>query len=134
VRDVCASHGGVEVDTQGDAFFFAFPTAPHALKASQEITEDSELGRCVSASVFIRGRLSSPRRATSVQTCIGRLVGATLARYQRLGSPLGRMTVYSRRFAAIERDTGPERYAVLCAKGAALSPDDVVELVVRALD
>ena len=24
-------HGGVEVDTQGDAFFFAFPTAPGAL-------------------------------------------------------------------------------------------------------
>ena len=28
-------HGGVEVDTQGDAFFVAFPTAPGALEASR---------------------------------------------------------------------------------------------------
>src|SRR6266550_2105189 len=30
IREACASQGGVEVDTQGDAFFFAFPTAPGA--------------------------------------------------------------------------------------------------------
>jgi predicted ATPase/class 3 adenylate cyclase len=29
-------HGGVEVDTQGDAFFYAFPTAPGALAAAGE--------------------------------------------------------------------------------------------------
>ena len=28
IREACAAEGGVEVDTQGDAFFFAFPTAP----------------------------------------------------------------------------------------------------------
>jgi class 3 adenylate cyclase len=28
VREACSGNGGVEVDTQGDAFFFAFPTAP----------------------------------------------------------------------------------------------------------
>jgi predicted ATPase len=28
IREACAVEGGVEVDTQGDAFFFAFPTAP----------------------------------------------------------------------------------------------------------
>ena len=39
IRDVCAGHGGVEVDTQGDAFFFAFPTAPGALAAASELTE-----------------------------------------------------------------------------------------------
>ena len=33
IREACARHGGVEVDTQGDAFFFAFPTAPGALAA-----------------------------------------------------------------------------------------------------
>jgi class 3 adenylate cyclase len=33
IREACAAHGGVEVDTQGDAFFFAFPTAPGALAA-----------------------------------------------------------------------------------------------------
>jgi predicted ATPase/class 3 adenylate cyclase len=39
IRDACADHGGVEVDTQGDAFFFAFPTAPGALAAAAAFTE-----------------------------------------------------------------------------------------------
>jgi predicted ATPase/class 3 adenylate cyclase len=39
VRAACARHGGVEVDTQGDAFFVAFPTAPGALAAAAELTE-----------------------------------------------------------------------------------------------
>ena len=36
VREAVAAHGGVEVDTQGDAFFIAFPTAPGALAAAAE--------------------------------------------------------------------------------------------------
>ena len=36
LRDAFTAHGGVEVDTQGDAFFVAFPTAPGALAASLE--------------------------------------------------------------------------------------------------
>ena len=39
IRDACAAEGGVEVDTQGDAFFFAFPTAPGALGAASAFTE-----------------------------------------------------------------------------------------------
>jgi predicted ATPase/class 3 adenylate cyclase len=39
VREACLAQGGVEVDTQGDAFFFAFPTAPGALSAASELTE-----------------------------------------------------------------------------------------------
>jgi predicted ATPase len=39
IREACAAHGGVEVDTQGDAFFFAFPTAPGALAAAAALTE-----------------------------------------------------------------------------------------------
>jgi predicted ATPase/class 3 adenylate cyclase len=39
VRDAFAAHGGVEVDTQGDAFFYAFPTAPGALDAAADATE-----------------------------------------------------------------------------------------------
>jgi predicted ATPase/class 3 adenylate cyclase len=39
VRDACAEQGGVEVDTQGDAFFIAFPTAPGALEAAAQVTE-----------------------------------------------------------------------------------------------
>jgi len=31
ILEACAAHDGVEVDTQGDAFFFAFPTAPGRL-------------------------------------------------------------------------------------------------------
>src|SRR5436190_1993384 len=36
VREAFGRHGGVEVDTQGDAFFVAFPTAPGALAAAAD--------------------------------------------------------------------------------------------------
>jgi class 3 adenylate cyclase len=36
LRDAFGAHGGVEVDTHGDAFFVAFPTAPGALEAAGE--------------------------------------------------------------------------------------------------
>jgi predicted ATPase/class 3 adenylate cyclase len=39
IREACSGQGGVEVDTQGDAFFFAFPTAPGALAAAAYFTE-----------------------------------------------------------------------------------------------
>ena len=39
VLEACATTGGVEVGTQGDAFFFAFPTAPAALAAARSMTE-----------------------------------------------------------------------------------------------
>ncbi len=39
IRKACAAHGGVEVDTQGDAFFFAFPSAYEAVAAAQAITD-----------------------------------------------------------------------------------------------
>jgi predicted ATPase/class 3 adenylate cyclase len=39
IREACAAEGGVEVDTQGDAFFFAFLTAPSALAAAEEMTD-----------------------------------------------------------------------------------------------
>jgi len=39
VRDACTGNGGVEVDTQGDAFFFAFPTAAGALDAASQFTD-----------------------------------------------------------------------------------------------
>ncbi|MDQ3381766.1 MAG: adenylate/guanylate cyclase domain-containing protein, partial [Actinomycetota bacterium] len=44
IRDACAAAGGVEVDTQGDAFFFAFPTAPGALRAAGAFTESLASG------------------------------------------------------------------------------------------
>ena len=39
IREACAAHDGAEVDTQGDAFFFAFPTAPGALAAAEAMTQ-----------------------------------------------------------------------------------------------
>ena len=36
LREAFERHDGVEVDTQGDAFFVAFPTAPGALEAARE--------------------------------------------------------------------------------------------------
>jgi predicted ATPase len=39
VRAACQTHDGVEVDTQGDAFFFAFPEPAGALAAAQQMTE-----------------------------------------------------------------------------------------------
>jgi predicted ATPase/class 3 adenylate cyclase len=44
LRDAFARHGGVEVDTQGDAFFYAFPTAPGALDAAREGTDELAAG------------------------------------------------------------------------------------------
>ena len=38
IREAFRAQGGVEVDTQGDAFFVAFPTAPGALTAATEAT------------------------------------------------------------------------------------------------
>src|SRR2546428_11329132 len=34
LREAFSAHGGVEVDTQGDAFFVAFPTATGAFEAA----------------------------------------------------------------------------------------------------
>jgi len=39
LREAFERHAGVEVDTQGDAFFIAFPTAPGALAAAREAQE-----------------------------------------------------------------------------------------------
>jgi hypothetical protein len=39
LRKAFRANGGVEVDTQGDSFFVAFPTAPGALDAAEEALE-----------------------------------------------------------------------------------------------
>jgi len=45
LREAFSAHGGVEVDTQGDAFFVAFPTAPGALRAAAEALEGLAAGQ-----------------------------------------------------------------------------------------
>jgi predicted ATPase len=44
LRDAFERHGGSEVDTQGDAFFYVFPSADEALKAAAEGCERLEPG------------------------------------------------------------------------------------------
>jgi predicted ATPase len=45
IRESCARYGGVEVDTQGDAFFFAFGTPRGALLAAGDMTEELASGQ-----------------------------------------------------------------------------------------
>jgi len=42
VREAFSGRDGREIDTQGDAFFYAFPTAPGALAAADAATERSQ--------------------------------------------------------------------------------------------
>ncbi|HEX9415420.1 MAG TPA: adenylate/guanylate cyclase domain-containing protein [Gaiellaceae bacterium] len=44
LREAFAGHRGVEVDTQGDSFFVAFPTAPAALDAAAQALEELRSG------------------------------------------------------------------------------------------
>jgi predicted ATPase/Tfp pilus assembly protein PilF len=44
IRQACAAFGGIEVDTQGDAFFMAFPDARLATDAAQAFTESLATG------------------------------------------------------------------------------------------
>jgi predicted ATPase/class 3 adenylate cyclase len=53
IREDCVVNGGVEVDTQGDAFFFAFPTAPGALAAASAFTERLEAGGAIRVRVGV---------------------------------------------------------------------------------
>ena len=59
LREAFAANQGVEVDTQGDAFFVAFPTAPGALRAAAEALDVRRMcGRS-------RTRIVSPTRASA---------------------------------------------------------------------
>ena len=69
VREACAAEGGVEVDTQGDAFFVAFPSAPGAAAAAQAITDALAPGPISLRIGCTRAPRSSPTRATSETTC-----------------------------------------------------------------
>src|SRR3954464_9619483 len=45
LREAFARHGGVEVDTQGDAFFYAFPSGPDAIEAAGEGQQALSVGQ-----------------------------------------------------------------------------------------
>ena len=92
LREAFAANQGVEVDTQGDAFFVAFPTAPGALGAAAEATEGLARGTDSGAHGHpYRARRTWARRATSESTCTGRpgsLPVATAARCWSRPPPL----------------------------------------------
>ena len=44
LREAFTRHDGVEVDTQGDAFFYAFPSAPAAIEAAGEAQRALSVG------------------------------------------------------------------------------------------
>jgi predicted ATPase len=69
VRTACAAHAGVEVDTQGDAFFFAFPTAPGALAAASKLTK-----ALASGPVRVRIGLHTGKPRVSEEGYVGREV------------------------------------------------------------
>ncbi len=57
VRAACTRHDGVEVDTQGDAFFFGFPTAPGARSLPPgRSPRPSPAARSRCGSAYTRGR------------------------------------------------------------------------------
>ncbi len=73
IREACAAEGGVEVDTQGDAFFFAFPTAPGAIAAAAAFTEALASGPIqVRVGLHTGTPLPDGARATSETTSTSR--------------------------------------------------------------
>ena len=73
IRGACTDNGGVEVDTQGDAFFFAFPTAPGAIAAASDFTQHLAASGPIRVRVgVIRARPTLARRATSDTTSTAR--------------------------------------------------------------
>jgi Tetratricopeptide repeat len=104
--------------------------AQHAEEALRIVLSMGALGSADSMmiAVLLHASRKNPEDAA-------RLVGAILGQDQRLGlPPWEEDAVYMRRIAALKRDIGQDRYAALRAEGAALSSEDAVELVARALD
>ena len=88
IREACARHGGVEVDTQGDAFFFAFPTAPAALAAAAELTRGARSRADPGADRPAHGHAAAgPTRDTSATTSIARRASPPPATAARCLSP-----------------------------------------------
>ena len=66
VREAIAAHGGVEVDTQGDAFFTAFPTAQGAAAAARTAVEALAAGP-----IRVRMGLHTGTPTTSAEGYVG---------------------------------------------------------------
>jgi predicted ATPase/class 3 adenylate cyclase len=120
VREACRRCGGAEVDTQGDAFFVAFPTAPGAVKAAQAISEGLESGP-------IRVRIGL-HTGTPLVTNEG-YVGADVHRAARIAaSGHGGQVLVSASTAGLVdvelRDLGEHRFKDLAAPERVFQVDD----------
>ena len=129
IRDACAAEGGVEVDTQGDAFFFAFPTAPGALAAASGLTQALALGP-----VQVRVGIHT---GTPLLTNDG-YVGADVHRAARIAASGygGQVLVSSSTAALVEgelRDLGEHRFKDLLAGERVFQLGDGVFAPLKAL-
>src|SRR4029079_19693709 len=112
LREAFTAEGGVEVDTQGDAFFVAFPTELGALSAARAINEGLKEGR-------IRVRMGL-RTGTPLLTDEG-YVGTDVHRAARIGAAgHGGQVLVSASTAALAggdglRDLGEHRFKDLSA-------------------
>jgi len=111
IRDSCSAEGGVEVDTQGDAFFFAFPSAPAALGAAETFVE-----RLTSGPVQVRVGLHT---GTPLLTEEG-YVGGDVHRAARIAAAGhgGQVVVSASTASLVEhklRDLGEHRFKDLSA-------------------
>src|SRR5262245_14378104 len=111
IREACGGLGGVEVDTQGDAFFFAFATAPSALEAASAIGDGLQ-----PASISVRIGLHT---GTPLLTGEG-YVGADVHRAARIAaSGHGGQVLVSATTAGLVdvdlRDLGEHRFKDLAA-------------------
>jgi Adenylate and Guanylate cyclase catalytic domain len=83
LRTAFVRHAGIEVDTQGDAFFYVFRSAMEAVAAAEEGQASLSCGP-------IRVRIgihTCEPKATSVSACIVRIVSARLLMEVRFSSP-----------------------------------------------
>ena len=72
VREACARYSGYEVDYEGDAFFYAFPSAQAAVSAVSEAMTGLEGGPISIGLASTRANLSPIHPSTSAWTCIRR--------------------------------------------------------------
>jgi class 3 adenylate cyclase len=119
IREACAAERGIEVDTQGDAFFFAFPTAPAALAAAGALT-----GALASGPIRVRVGLHTGAPLLTEEGYVGFDVHRA-ARIAAAGHG-GQVLVSAATAALVEhdlRDLGEHRFKDLAAPSACSSSE-----------